>query len=86
MGVMPCSRNGCINILCSKYSYKHGYLCDECFRELKSFIIMSAPKSLFELDDLITNFIEMYKDDLPLCNLDIDEYINREFESLREYL
>ena len=40
---------------------------------------MSAPKSLFELDDLITNFIEMYKDDLPLCNLDIDEYINREF-------
>ncbi len=34
MGVLPCSRIGCENILCNRYSPKYGYICDECFEEL----------------------------------------------------
>lgn len=35
MGVMECDRNGCDNIMCSKYSNNYGYICDECFEEMK---------------------------------------------------
>jgi len=35
MGVMSCSRNGCENIMCSRYSDEFGYICYECFQELK---------------------------------------------------
>ena len=34
MSVLACSREGCRNIMCDRYSYRHGYICDECFREL----------------------------------------------------
>ena len=34
MGVMNCSRKGCENIMCSKYSHEYGYICYECFSEL----------------------------------------------------
>jgi len=34
MGVLACNRNGCENIMCARYSYEYGYICDECFEEL----------------------------------------------------
>lgn len=34
MGVMACSRWDCENILCSRYSSKYGYICNDCFDEL----------------------------------------------------
>jgi hypothetical protein len=34
MGVMPCHRGNCTNILCDRYSSKFGYICNECFEEL----------------------------------------------------
>jgi hypothetical protein len=34
MSTMNCSRLGCTNILCSRLSQKHGYICHECFQEL----------------------------------------------------
>ena len=34
MGVLPCSREGCENIMCDRHSYVHGYICWECFNEL----------------------------------------------------
>jgi hypothetical protein len=34
MGVLPCQRNGCKNIMCDRYSYRYGYICNECFEEL----------------------------------------------------
>lgn len=34
MGVLRCSREGCENIMCDRYSDKYGYICDECFEEL----------------------------------------------------
>lgn len=34
MGVLPCSRFGCENIMCDRYSILYGYLCEECFNEI----------------------------------------------------
>lgn len=34
MSVLACSRNGCENIMCDRYSSTYGYLCDSCFDEL----------------------------------------------------
>lgn len=36
MSVMACNRYGCENIMCARYSLFYGYLCDECFEELKA--------------------------------------------------
>jgi len=34
MGVMRCDRNGCGIIMCDRYSYEYGYICDRCFEDL----------------------------------------------------
>lgn len=34
MSVLSCDRNSCENIMCDRYSHKHGYICHECFSEL----------------------------------------------------
>lgn len=34
MGAMACSRNGCDNVMCTRYSLEHGYICYSCFKEL----------------------------------------------------
>jgi hypothetical protein len=34
MGVMPCNRKNCENILCDRYSQTYGYICNECYHEL----------------------------------------------------
>jgi len=35
MGVMECRRPGCDTILCQRYSEEFGYICDDCFNEMK---------------------------------------------------
>lgn len=34
MGVIPCDRSGCTNIMCDRYSWAYGRICDSCFEEL----------------------------------------------------
>lgn len=34
MGVMSCSRRGCDNVMCDRYSPEFGHICHECFNEL----------------------------------------------------
>ncbi len=34
MGVLPCSRVGCTNVMCDRLSQKWGYICDDCFEEM----------------------------------------------------
>ena len=34
MGVMECSRKGCTNIMCDKYSSDFGYICNDCYNEM----------------------------------------------------
>lgn len=35
MGVLACDRYKCPNIMCDRLSDIHGYICNECFEELK---------------------------------------------------
>lgn len=35
MGVLTCDRLGCDNIMCDYFSFKYGYICNECLEELK---------------------------------------------------
>lgn len=34
MGVLPCDRAGCENIMCDRLSSRYGYICWECFEDL----------------------------------------------------
>ncbi len=49
MGVKQCDRNGCENVMSDYCSQKYGYLCADCFIEMKKLEIsiqrfMSLPK------------------------------------------
>jgi hypothetical protein len=35
MSVLACDRAGCRNIMCDRLSYDYGYICNDCFEELK---------------------------------------------------
>ena len=35
MGVKKCDRVGCENIMCDRHSTTYGYICEECFEEMK---------------------------------------------------
>ena len=34
MGVLPCDRLGCTNIMCTRLSGRYGYICPGCLDEL----------------------------------------------------
>ena len=38
MSVLACSREGCRNIMCDRYSFRHGYICHECYDELVEYL------------------------------------------------
>lgn len=35
MGVKECFRHSCENIMCDFHSDEHGYICDDCLKELR---------------------------------------------------
>ena len=39
MGVMNCSRNSCNSIMCDTYIELFGYMCENCKKEFKQFLI-----------------------------------------------
>jgi len=47
MGVLPCWRGNCDNIMCDRYSSKYGYICFDCYEELCS----TTPASIKEFMD-----------------------------------
>jgi hypothetical protein len=34
MSAIPCSKVGCNNVMCDRYSYVYGYICRSCFVRL----------------------------------------------------
>lgn len=38
MGVMSCSRNGCMSIMCDTYVQSVGYVCNECKSGFKEYL------------------------------------------------
>lgn len=50
-----CSRNGCEETMCERYSHIHGYICEDCFLEL----VGSSVETGVETD--IENFLASQK-------------------------
>jgi len=46
MGVMACSRDGCENIMCDRYSEQYGYICGECFNELGTTLLETDSRDI----------------------------------------
>lgn len=71
MGVMECSRRGCANIMCERYSRTFGYICNECFNALveRGFVsvseFMETPKSDKELPDIREQVRQHYEKIFP---------------------
>lgn len=70
MSVLACSRSGCGNIMCDRYSHTHGYICSTCYEEL------------VKLDpDNVESFMDTTPA-APIDNLDlVEEKFNRLFPS-----
>jgi len=56
MSVKECRRKDCTNIMCNRHSHRYGYICHECFKELR-YSHMS-----------IAMFMAIAKNDLPNYN------------------
>lgn len=54
MSVLECSRRGCENIMCDRYSREYGYICYDCFREL----VRVNPSDIDAFMDTKPNFAE----------------------------
>ena len=54
MGILPCSREGCENVMCDRLS-SVGYICHECFDEL---VELGVP----DIDDMETQYLEKFLD------------------------
>lgn len=71
MGVMGCFRKNCDNIMCDRYSSKHGYICNECLDELvntgvetKVGKFMRSPKKekVYDTDAACKRYNEIFTD------------------------
>jgi len=67
---MECSKNNCDNVLCDRYADGIGYICYDCFNELKK---IQKYNPLITIED-IKNWLDAPKRDdryvQPLINLD----------------
>lgn len=82
MGVMPCSRYGCRNILCQRMVFQGEdsvYICDECYAELCRYkATWEPPMTVGEVKVKIREFLDTDKDThSPLEGYD---EINEEFK------
>lgn len=73
MSVLSCDRKGCKNIMCDRYSPTFGYICEECFAELKDisrFSVISINEFMSgyaynKVPELDTTFLEdIFKNEL----------------------
>ena len=58
MGVMPCSRECCDEIMCRRYMDGLGYICDDCFAELVEYRATWPERmSVAEIGQRISDFM-----------------------------
>lgn len=62
MGVKACDRQDCDNVMCDRYNNLFGYLCNECFGEMKDKKISGC--------DEIEEFMNSRKNEETYDNLD----------------
>lgn len=76
MSVLSCRRHRCENIMCDRYSYEFGYICDECFEELKEKCRAIGSVS----SNIIEEFLDSEKEDSNSNN-----WIDRELDGIFIY-
>ena len=62
MGVLGCGRQGCENVMCSRYSSEHGYICHDCYDELTTAIYQMDIKTFMASSTKLP--LETPKDDI----------------------
>ena len=67
MGVLACDRLGCGNIMCDRRSSRYGYICDECYQQLRDSSLS------------IACFMETDKSSMAATVLDRGEELDAEF-------
>jgi len=80
MSVKRCNRNGCQNVMCDRYSEEYGYICIDCFNELKEHLIRTPHYGVSNplIDEFMT-FPKGYREK-PMNNLqEIQEVLDVEF-------
>ena len=76
MGVQACDKDGCMNIMCDRYSHEFGYICDDCFSEMIDYILVNGKFSSFRED--VKEFMDIPKSDTSLKE-DIWKILDEEF-------
>lgn len=63
MGVLDCCRIGCDSIMCDTHISSIGYLCDECQKEFKYYLVEidHYPQDDVEIIEALHDFIEYEK-------------------------
>ena len=51
MSVLACCRRYCENIMCDRYSYEYGYICDECYNELEHVLLQDPDHNITKFMD-----------------------------------
>lgn len=69
MGILACDRNGCDNIMCSRYSNYFGYICYDCFQELRD------TKNVLTIGDFMQSEKKPHLEESSW-----EDYINKEFQ------
>ena len=64
MGVLPCSRTDCENVMCDRLFDGRHYVCSECFEEMKRKVHHPSDKNA------ILEFLESQKSYFRKVNLD----------------
>ena len=70
MGVMTCSRGDCTNILCEMYHNELGYICEECFSELKRLQKRYPQLNMEGVKHFMETNVSNFNEQPPLIDLD----------------
>lgn len=78
MGVMPCNRNNCGNVMCDTL-IDDSYICNECKEEFKEYIEQNLGSGYQPRRDLISRFRIFMKSEKDLFSNDdvlVDDFLN----------
>lgn len=73
MGVIPCDRNNCENIMCDHYISRER-VCDDCLEEFKSIVLSPNTREILSIADMNSEFhafMETRKGTLKIRNNDV---------------
>jgi len=79
MGVLPCSRKDCENIMCDTYVNGIGYVCNECKKEFEEYMFSVGKEEISEgeIRRELRGFMETTKSDFNTNKVFISNFFDR---------